>query len=254
MAKAGEEVVERVLAGLALAGPVTDVRVGPLWTAVAVLTERGPRAGLASTQIAHDLEHGRPAVHAAGRLIGRPAREVAGLARAENTPTERSIGFAALNALLEVDPGLYSERNAEELIVERGTGRRVAVVGHFPFVPRVRAAAAEAWVLELSPGEGDLPAEAAPDVIPQADVVAITGMTLVNGTFGGLLRLCRHDAYVLVLGATTPLSPVLFDYGVANVSGALVDDIPAVLTAVSQGANFRQITGKRLVTMARPGA
>jgi uncharacterized protein (DUF4213/DUF364 family) len=100
-------------------------------------------------------------------------------------------------------------------------------------------------------GPGDLPAERAPEIIPQADVVAITGMTLVNGTFESLAALARPEAYVLLLGATTPLAPVLFEYGIDALSGTILFDIPAALMAVSQGANFRQIPGKRLVTMQR---
>lgn len=245
------KIVDRLLAGPLLAGPVVDIRVGTHWTAVVVETPHGPRAGLASTQIVHDLEHGRPAVRDAGRLIGMPARELAGWLRAESM-TERSIGFAALNALLEVDLALCVERNAEELILAQGRGRRVAIIGHFPFVPRVRAAAGTCWVLELNPGAGDLPAAQAPEVLPQADVVAITGMSLVNGTFEGLAALCRPEACVLVLGATTPLTPLLFDYGVDAISGTLVTDIPAALAAISQGANFRQIPGKRLLTLTKP--
>ena len=242
--------VARLLAGLASSGPVVDVRIGTHWTAVVVETARGLKAGLAATQMAHDLEHGRPAVREAGELIGRDARVLAELALSDS-PTERSIGFAALNSLIEVDETLCVERNAEAIILERGRGRRVAVVGHFPFVPSVRAAADECWVLELVPGPGDLPAERAPEVIPLADVVAITGMALVNGTFESLAALARPEAYVLLLGATTPLSPVLFEYGVDALSGTMLADISAALVAISQGANFRQIPGKRLVTMLR---
>ncbi|NIO72626.1 MAG: hypothetical protein GTN71_27310, partial [Anaerolineae bacterium] len=93
------------------------------------------------------------------------------------------------------------------------------VVGHFPFIPRVREAARQLWVLEKRPGEGDLPAEAASEVIPQADVVAITGTSLINHTFEELIGLCRPEAFVLVLGPTAPLSPVLFNYGVDVISG-----------------------------------
>ncbi len=240
-----------------------DVRVGTHWTAVVVETPGGLRAGLSSTQIVHDLEHGRPAVRDAGKLIGKPASELAALVQSESL-TERCIGFAALNALLTVDEAACVTMNAEEIILEKlrhvpgtsgevpGTsGKRVAIVGHFPFVPRVREAAGTCWVLELNLGPGDLPAARAPEILPQADVVAITGMTLVNGAFEDLAALCRPDAYVLVLGATTPLSPILFDYGVDAISGTLVVDIPATLTAVSQGANFRQIPGKRLLTMLK---
>jgi GxxExxY protein len=246
-----DSLTARLLAAPRLTGRIVDVRIGTHWTAVVVETPHGPRAGLAATQIVHDLEHGRPAVREAGHLLGKPAAELLALALSESL-TERSIGFATLNALLEVDASRCVALNAEEAIVARGRERKVVVVGHFPFVPRVREAAESCWVLELNPGPGDLPAEAAPQVIPQADVVAITGMTLVNGTFEGLAALCRPDAYVLVLGPSTPLTPLLFDYGVDAISGTVVTDIGAVLTAVSQGANFRQIPGKRLVTIIRP--
>jgi len=254
-------IIDRLLATVTSGAPdlsarVADVRVGTHWTIVVVeMGEPAParlRAGLSSTQVVHDLEHGRPAVREAGRLIGKPALELAGLARSDSL-TERSIGFAAINALLEVDEAACVDVNAEELILRRGASRRVAIIGHFPFVPRVRDAAETCWVLELNPGEGDLPAGRAPEVIPQADVVAITGMTLVNDTFEALAALCRPDAYVLLLGATTPLTPLFFDYGVSAISGTLLTDIPAALAAISQGANFRQIPGKRLVTMTRIG-
>lgn len=227
-------------------------RRGALWPAdpLRVTAKDTVRAGLAATQIVHDLEHGQPAVRDAGKLIGRDARELAELAKSDSL-TERSLGFATLNALLEVDEAACVARNAEDLILERGRGRRIAIVGHFPFVPRVREAAQTCWVLELAPGPGDLPAEMAPEVIPRADVVAITGMTLVNGTFEALTALCRPDAFVLVLGPSTPLSSLLFEYGVSAISGTVVEDIPSVLTAVSQGATFRQIPGRRLLTMIR---
>ncbi len=247
---AGAALIDRLLAVRSLNGPAVDIRVGTHWTVVAVETVRGMRAGLASTQIVHDLEHGQPAVRSAGQLIGLSAFDLADWMRSESL-TERSIGFAAFNALLEVDLAACVDRNAEELILEQGSGRKVAIVGHFPFVPKVRQAAETCWVLELNPGPGDLPASEASAVLPQADVVAITGMALVNGTFEGLAALCRPGAYVLVLGATTPLTPLLFDYGVDAISGTMVTDIAAVLAAVSQGANFRQITGKRLLTMTR---
>ncbi len=244
------DLLRRLLESATLDGPVSDVRAGTHWTLVAAETQRGQRAGLASTQIAHDLEHGHPAVRDAGQLIGRRARNLAGWVLSDSV-TERSIGFAALNALIEVDEARCKPLNAEELIIERGQGRHVAIVGHFPFTERVRAAVGRLSVLEINPQPGDLPASAAPEVIPQADVVAVTGMTLVNGTFESLAALTGPDAFVLLLGATTPLTPALFDYGVDAISGTIVDDIALAATAVSQGANFRQIKGKRLVTMLR---
>ncbi|GAB4537623.1 MAG: hypothetical protein Kow0063_24630 [Anaerolineae bacterium] len=159
--------------------------------------------------------------------------------------------MATINALLPPRQDAWVEINAEQVIARHGAGKRVAVVGHFPFIPRLREQVGKLWVLELRPVGDDLPADAAADVIPQADVLAITGTTLLNRTFEGLMALRRPEALVLVLGPSTPLSPVLFEHGVHILSGSVVEDTASVLRAVSQGANFRQIhqQGVRLVTM-----
>ena len=59
----------------------------------------------------------------------------------------------------------------------------------------------------------------------------------------------------MMLGPTTPLSPVLFDYGVDLLCGSVVEQIEHVLQAVDEGKPFRQIhsLGVRLVTIARDG-
>ena len=44
-------------------------------------------------------------------------------------------------------------------------------------------------MIELHPGPEDRPAAEAPQLLPQADVVAITGMTLLNNTFESLVTL-----------------------------------------------------------------
>jgi uncharacterized protein (DUF4213/DUF364 family) len=182
--------------------------------------------------------------------LEQTGQELAGLL-CSSSILEASIGMAAFNALLQVDEAACVELNAADVVVKRGTGRRVAIVGHFPFVERVRRVAAECWVLELHPRPGDVPAGQAGEVLPQADVVALTGTSLINHTFEDLIHLCRPDAFVMLLGASAPLSPVLFEYPVNAVSGTRVVDIPAVLGAVTQGATFRQISGKRLLTMMR---
>lgn len=247
-------IIEALLGSLRTDAPVRQVLVGAFWTAVVLDTEP-LRCGLASTlrPITHP---GGPPVPEAGHLLEHSGRELAALLRSSST-LEASIGMATFNALLEpcpelaegVDEAACSEVNAEQVILERGAGRRVAIVGHFPFVERVRRAAGECWVVELHPHPGDIPAERAAEVLPQADVVALTGTSLINHTFEGLIGLCRPDAFVILLGGSAPLSPVLFDHRVDAVAGTLVVDVPAALRAVSQGATFRQIPGKRLLTM-----
>jgi uncharacterized protein (DUF4213/DUF364 family) len=245
------ETTDRLLASLDEDAPVQQILVGAFWTAV-VLDTNPPRCGLASTLRA---ESGGPwpAVREPGRLHQRSGRELASLLRSERI-LEASIGMAAYNALLQVDGSLLTEANAEEYILARGTGKRVAIVGHFPFIDRVRAAAAECWVLELRPGPGDLPAEQADVVLPQADVVALTGTSLLNHTFDDLRALCRPEAFVLLLGPSVPMAALLFDLGMDALSGTVVDDPERVLLSVGQGASFRQIKrsgGLRLLTWVK---
>jgi len=245
------DLLAAVSARAAAARPV-EVCIGVHWTLVTVELEGRVLGGLASTLSAGSHEHaGGPDVRDAGRLLSRSVTDLAALVGSDRV-LEVGVGMATINALLEVDEGACEEVNAADLIAERGAGRTVAVVGHFPFVPDLRTVAGTLHVLELNPRDGDLPARAAPDVLPRCDVVAITGTSLLNGTFGSLMALCRPDAYVLLLGATTPLSPILFRAGVAALSGTQVADPDVVRAAVLQGATFRQIPGKRLLTMLRP--
>jgi uncharacterized protein (DUF4213/DUF364 family) len=246
-------IIDALLGSLRTDAPVRQALVGAFWTAV-VLDTDPVRCGLAST-LRRETHEAGPPVADAGRLLEHSGRELAEWLRSSSN-LEASIGAAAFNALLEVDEMACTEINAEEVIVERGAGRRVAIVGHFPFVERVRRVAAECWVLELYPRPGDLSAERAAEVLPQADVVALTGTSLINHTFDGLIALCQPDAdnrkaHVILLGGSAPLSPVLFEYGVDAVAGTRVVNVPAAVGAVSQGATFRQIPGKRLLTMMK---
>jgi uncharacterized protein (DUF4213/DUF364 family) len=235
-------------------GIVRDVRIGPFWTAVVTEVAGKSSCGLASTLQGKDHVHGVPSVNDAGHLTGLSARALAGLVRSESS-LETCVGMATINALLQAEPGLWSTDHAGDLIIRHGAGKPVVLVGHFPFVDRLRQAAAPLWVLDLEPIEGDLPASAADQVIPQAQVLAITGTTLINRTLDRLMQLRRPDALVVLLGPSTPLSPILFGYGIDVIAGSVVEQISPVLDLVSQGANFRQLRrgGVRLVTMQRPG-
>ena len=161
--------------------------------------------------------------------------------------------MAAINSLLDVDESRCEERNGRDVLIEHAPGKSVALVGHFPFVPELREVARELWVLELRLRPGDVPAAEAAPVVPEAEVVAITGAAFVNHTIGRLLGYCRSEALVILIGPTAPLSPVLFDFGVDIISGARVADPPLVLRQVGEGAEFRRMQGIRRLTMRRPG-
>ena len=228
--------------------PVEGVLVGSHLVAV----DCAPRTGMASCQGPHGLHAPRSA--GADDIPGLPESGL-GLARwlvepPQATPQARSLGLAAVNALLAPPANLEAVKG-QDLILERGEGRRVAVVGHFPFVERMGERFADLSVLELAPRDGDLPAHRATDVLPAADVVAMTGTALLNGTMASLLDLCRPEAFVMVLGPSTPFAPALFDLGVDAVAGAVVDDPEAVRAGIRKGLPFKALRGSRALVWRR---
>jgi uncharacterized protein (DUF4213/DUF364 family) len=240
------DILEDLLEHLKIDHPVRSILVGVHWTVVCSRS-----CGLAST-ITAGLPHGQGRVREVGNLHRKSALELAQYARSDN-PLEVSIGLAAINSLVEVNDGQVVEINAGEVIAHYGQGKNIAVVGHFPFIQSLKPLARQVWVIEQRPVEGEYPADAARDLIPQADIVALTGSALINRTLDSLLSYCQPGAVVLVLGPSTPLSPVLFSHGATLISGAQVIDEEAVLRTVGEGATFQQVEGVRLLTMASPG-
>jgi hypothetical protein len=239
------KILDDLIGSLSEDAPARDVRIGPFWTGV-----WSRACGLASTVMPEEHEHGATFVEGSGELAGGSALELCHLSFSDSL-LEAGIGMAAINSLLDVDEERCEELNAGQLLIERGRGKRVALVGHFPFVPSLREAARELSVLELRPQAGDFSAEHAETVLPEADIVAITGSAFINHTIESLLGLCRPGSLVVVLGPTSPLSPVLFDYGVDVISGTRVIDPLLALRCLSEGAVFRQLRGVRLLTMQR---
>ena len=239
------KIIEDLLSTLNYEAPVREIRQGPFQTAV--LTRH---CGLASTPHDHGPHYGEAPVKEAGLLIDKDAFTLAHMANSPS-PHEAAIGMATINSLIEVNEGRCAELNAGSLFAKEGEGKRVAIVGHFPFVPQLRTVVKELWVIERNPREGDFTEAEAETLIPQADVVGITGTAFTNHTIERLLGLCKPEAYVVILGGTAPLSPVLFDYGINAISGTRVIDAETVLRCVSQGATFRQLKGVQLLTMRR---
>jgi len=234
-------ILDAIIAKLPEDVPVRSVLVGAHWTVVC-----SRHCGMAATLMSSH-PHGHKQVRDVGQLHQKSVHELAELALSTEL-MEASIGVAAINSLLDVDTSQAVEINASEVLTRLGRGKNVALVGHFPFIPQVRPEVGQLWVIEQNPRGDDYPAEAAGNLLPQADIVAITSSSLINHTLDSLLSLCSAQATVMLLGPSTPLSPILFDYGVNIISGTQVIDEAAVVRTVGQGASFRQVEGVKLLT------
>jgi len=239
------KVLEDLISALNTEAKVRDIRMGLFHTAV--LTRN---CGLAATLPRDALRQEQPSVREPGCLLEKSALELARMSYSNNI-LEAAVGMATINSLLEANDEECLELNASDLIAEKGKGKKVAIVGHFPFIPKLREIVKELWVIEKNPREGDFAEVEAENLIPQADVIGITGTAFTNHTIEKLLKLCSPEAYVVILGDTAPLSQVLFDYGIDAISGTKVIDPELALHCVSEGATYQQIKGIRQLTMLK---
>jgi uncharacterized protein (DUF4213/DUF364 family) len=236
------KILDDLISSLSGDSVVREVHTCVFWTAVL-----SKHCGLASTF--HEPHSSHRPVKSAGSLTGLTALELAQYAGSDSV-LEASIGMAAINSVIDIDEARCVRENAFDVLTRKGRNRNVAVVGHFPWIPKLRKIARTLWVIEQRPQEGDLPAEAAEESLPQADVVGLTGTSFINHTVERLLELSKNS-FTVILGPTTPLSPILFDYGVDILAGTKVVEPDKTIRSISQGAMFRQVEGVRLVTMAK---
>jgi hypothetical protein len=222
---------------------VKSVHTCVFWTAVI-----SKHCGLSSTFRDEGPSHDR-GVRDVGNLTRKTALELAEYARSASL-LEASIGMATINSLIDIDESKCIEKNAFEIIVDKGQGKNVAIVGHFPWIPKLKGRTKNLWVLEQRLREGDLPAKEADRILPQSDVVGITGTSFINHTLEGLLTLCK-GAYVLLIGPTSPLSTILFDYGIDAICGSKIIDSDQLIRSISEGATFKEVTGVRLFTLTK---
>jgi uncharacterized protein (DUF4213/DUF364 family) len=226
---------------------VLDVRIGPYWTVVR--TSAG--AGMASTMAGQSDRFSGFPVGAAGRLLDRDLRSLTGFLRSESAP-EAAIGLAAVNSLVDLKGFDVEEIIARDILIKRGRGKAVAMIGRFPFADQIRDSSRELWVFEKDPGRrpDDLGPEHVADILPHAEIVAISATTLINHTLEEILPFVNRQAFTVMLGPSTPMMPCLFDFGIDLLCGSVIEDPAAVIRAVGQGAVTRQIPGVRRVTLS----
>ncbi|OGU12716.1 MAG: hypothetical protein A2X61_09995 [Ignavibacteria bacterium GWB2_35_12] len=146
-------------------------------------------------------------------------------------PLEASLGVAAINSLIEPkgEPG-----NIKEYIKDKAKNKTVTIIGRFPFNNEISDIAKKTYILEIEPEKNELPMMACEDVMPKSDINIITATTLINHTLQRLLELGSNGINI-VLGPSTPLSPVLFDFGANILAGLRVNNINDIVKSITQG-------------------
>jgi uncharacterized protein (DUF4213/DUF364 family) len=204
-----------------------------------------------------------------GKLHGRRAIDLAREAFSTHG-IRRAIGIATVNALADY---CWRRRPHPEVTLRHGVdafdatdirpGDRVVVVGAFvPFLKELKRRGQPFLVLEQDPAtlKADelpffRPAEQAAEILPQADVVLITGATLVNNTLEDLLALAPSAARVTIVGPTVGMLPDAFLTRGADVLGCVritaPDPFLDLLAEGGSGYHFFGRSAQKLVLVRR---
>lgn len=227
-------------------------------------------AGLSYTPI-KDIPQAVCCPSSAGRIFdplkiyGMPVDEVL-TALTSNEPLKAAIAIATLNALSAVcwergladDYPIQMDTDALDA-VRMPADRSVALIGAFvPVLRKLKARGGQWWVIEQDPQTLKIdemphyiPADQFRGTIAAADVLVITGVTLVNHTLEPILAAAKPDAEIAVIGPTASLLPdALFARGVRVVGGVRVkkaDELLAVLAAGGSGYHFFDRIAPRFV-------
>lgn len=181
-------------------------------------------------------------------LVGMPLQELAAWIKSWNM-VEASMGQAAINAALnrvenieKLTGSPFAKTNSPEQangfaeFLPALHGKKVAVIGHFPKIEEL-GKICQLSILERNPQENDYPDPACEYILPQQDVVFITGTAFINKTMPRLLEVSR-PARIVLIGPSVPISPVLFKYGVDTIASTVLLDEERCWRAVQQGGKM----------------
>jgi uncharacterized protein len=207
-----------------------------------------------------------------GKLRGRPALDLAREALGDNG-IRRAVGIAAMNALADTcwrcrphpDTELRFGIDAFDATEMRPSDRVVVVGAFVPFLRELKRRRQPYLVLEQDPAtlKADelpffRPAEEAARVVPDADVLLITGTTLINDTLEDLLRWAKPNARVTMVGPTVSLLPDAFLRRGADILGTIrITDPDAFLDMLAEGGSgyhFLGRTAQKVVLVRRSAA
>jgi uncharacterized protein len=129
-------------------------------------------------------------------------------------------------------------------LIDLGSGKKITVVGAFhSYIRKISETGNKLSVLEMNEEalvaefrKYFVPAMEYKSVLPDSDIVIITGQTLVNGTIDNLLQHISPGAQVIVTGPSGSILPdILFDNNVSIIGAVRIIEPELLLDIVSEG-------------------
>ena len=207
-----------------------------------------------------------------GKFRGRPVRVFLD-SLFDKSPMKRAIGIAVVNALSascwknDLPKGYSIERGSDALeVIEIPPDANVVVIGALvPIIKRLMKQGNTFSIIEmdprtLKPNEMPfwVPVEKTGEVVPRADILVITGTSLLFHSLESILGYAKSDIPVIVVGPTASMLPeAFFRRGVTILGGDLVTSPDALLDILSEGGSGYHFFGKsadRIIIRRNPGS
>ena len=251
------ELYDRLIDGIPEDMIVNDYCVGIGWTYV----QSGDHVGTALSVRGRQRHKNKRE-----SLLGKPLKSVAMLSKSWDM-VDASLGTAAINCFYNYPDrvrkdGGFKDINIEDKTIKERTkkdafiafadeikGKKVACIGHFPHIESQFSDICDLIILERNPAPSDYPDSACEYILQEQNYVFITGMTFINKTLPRLLQIARDHAKISIVGPSTPMSAILKDYGVNNLSGFCVTEPDILKERISRGEGLGIFYGGWMVSV-----
>lgn len=150
------------------------------------------------------------------QLIGQAAPAAAAWAVSGGDNVQRAIGTAVLAAASQGQTLADNETADRPFGIELRRSDTVGMIGNIaPVAEMIRPRVKEVHLFDEGKEKCEsktplLPLEMQPLLLPECDLVLLTGTTVINGSVDGLLKLCSGAREVVMIGASTPVFPAAF--------------------------------------------
>ncbi|HWQ66470.1 MAG TPA: DUF364 domain-containing protein [Methanospirillum sp.] len=159
-----------------------------------------------------------------GDWLGKPGLESALELLSSRDTLRRAVGMACLKSLLPIPSSVISG-NAITMVEAAAAKVPTCFIGYFKEAAEWREKGLPVTIVELFPKPGDIHWDDADEVLGKAQIVLMSGLTVVNETLTAVIRRTPSARIRVMMGPTVPPSSVLFDYGIDMLGVTLVSDM-----------------------------
>ena len=198
--------------------------------------QAGDRMGIASHLHAQPVAEEKDLPE---RYLGATCGEVAQLLL-QPTGLSMALGLAAMNCAIDNSKAEIESKRIQEIVAEYGQEGETALVGNFPFTGWLRDNVRCLHLFELQENSDKLPRNQWETVLPRIKTAAITSTVFLTRYASYFLRHLQQASCIMI-GPSTPLTPLLFEENIDILAGSRIIDPERVMSNMRIKKSYSQL-------------